>query len=89
MNPYAESWVSRAKREVLDHFIVFGEGHFGRILEAWITYYHIHRPHQGLGNVPISASLPPPDLPDDFSPDDIVCHERLGGLLKCYERKAA
>jgi putative transposase len=74
MNPFAEAWVQRTKQEVLDNFIVFGEAHLRFLLREWLTYYHEFRPHQGLGNVPIS---------------EIVCHDRLGGLLKHYERKAA
>ena len=54
-----------------------------------MTYYHFRRPHQGLGNVPISGELPPEVSLDEFQVDDVVCHETLGGLLKHYERKVA
>jgi len=89
LNPFAEAWVQRTKRECLDHFIVFGEQHLRHLLQEWLAYYLNERPHQGLGNVPISASLPPPQPLKSFRLEELVCHERLGGLLKHYERKAA
>lgn len=89
LNPFAEAWVQRTKHEVLNHFIVFGEAHLRKILDDWLTYYHRHRPHQGLGNVPISGDSLPEISVDDFQMENIVCHETLGGLLKHYERKAA
>jgi hypothetical protein len=45
------------------------------------------RPHQGLKNQLILPTKPPPDDVPDFK--QIVCHERLGGLLKHFERRAA
>jgi putative transposase len=89
MNPFSEVWVQRTKQEVLDHFLVFGESHLRHILACWLTYYHQFRPHQGIGNVPISGDLPPSEPLDGFQLDDVVCHESLGGLLKHYERRAA
>lgn len=89
MNPFAEAWVQRTKHEVLNNFIVFGEDHLRFLLKEWLTYYHEFRPHQGLGNVPISGIPGGVECQVDFQPDDIVCHHRLGGLLKHYERKAA
>jgi hypothetical protein len=58
-------------------------------LSEWLTYYHFRRPHQGLGNVPISGGLPPEVSLDDFRKENIVYHETLGGLLRHYERRAA
>ena len=89
LNPYAEVWVGRTKAEVLNHFIVFGEAHLRHIMKCWLTFYHQFRPHQGLGNVPIDADLPPPVSINHFSLEDVVCHESLGGLLKHYQRRAA
>ena len=89
MNPFAEAWVQRTKHEVLNNFIVFGEDHLRFLLKEWLTYYHKFRPHQGLGNVPISGIPRGTERPVDFQPDDIVCHDRLGGSLKHYEQKAA
>ena len=91
MNTFSEIWVQRTKHEVLNHFLVFGEKHLRHILDAWLDYYHKHRPHQGIGNALLDERDKPP--PDDFSDSipsgDIVCHDSLGGLLKHYERKAS
>jgi putative transposase len=89
MNPFAEIWVQRTKHEVLNHFIVFGEAHLRHLLKEWLTYYHEHRPHQGLGNVPIESRLPTSDRLERFSSDELVCHVQLGGLLKRYEQLKA
>jgi putative transposase len=89
LNPYCESWVGRTRAEVLNHFIVFGEGHLRHILDRWLVHYHFQRPHQGLGHVPIGCDLPPPETMREFCLDDVVCHESLGGLLKHFERRAA
>jgi len=89
LNPYAGSWVAHTKQEVLDHFVVFGEQHLRHILASWLDCYHRHRPHQGLGNVPIDGELPPALAAESVSLADVVCRESLGGLLKRYERKAA
>lgn len=89
LNPHSEAWVGRTKAECLDWFIVFGESHLRHILQEWLTHYHKFRPHQGLGNVPIMAELPPATPINEFSLEEVVCHESLGGLLKHYQRKAA
>jgi putative transposase len=89
LNPFAEAWVQWTKHEVLNHFVVFGEEHLRNILAEWVTYYHKHRPHQGLGNVPIEGELPPEESADEFHRENFVCHESLAGLLKHYERRAA
>ena len=39
--------------------------------------------------MPIRIDLPPSAPPADIRLDDVVCHERLGGSLRHYERKAA
>jgi putative transposase len=90
LNPHAESWVQRTKHEVLNHYLVFGEQHLRYILKSWLEFYHLHRPHQGIGNVILAEHYqPPPDLSDAVPLGKITRHESLGGLLKHYERKAA
>jgi hypothetical protein len=82
MNPFTEAWAGRTRREVLKHFIVFGEKHLRYVLNEWTAYHHTARPHQELGNVPISSSLPPPEPAESFRLEDVVCRESLGRLLK-------
>lgn len=49
---------------------------------------HRFRPQKGLNNLRIGVDKPP-DLVESLGPEDVGCHERLGGLLKHYEPKAA
>lgn len=91
MNPHAEIWVQRTKHEVLNHFLVFGERHLRYILSCWLDYYHVHRPHQGIGNILLEQrdQSPPESLPEYVPLGEITCLQTLGGLLNHYERKAA
>jgi transposase InsO family protein len=82
LNPYAERFVRSIKEECLNKLILIGEGHLRIAVRQFIEHYHIERPHQGLGNVLIT-----PD--SDNGTGAIECHERLGGLLKSYYRRAA
>ena len=81
--------MQRTKHEVLDHFIVFGEQHLRYLISSWLDYYHHHRPHQGLGNELLTRSGSPPEPVEHIPLSEVVCHTRLGGLLRHYEQKAA
>ena len=63
--------------------IVFGPKHPGHVAAEYLAYYHRKRPLQGKGNEPLITLAPP------NAHDDIVCRERLGGLLRHYYRRAA
>ena len=81
------------KDDCLNNMIVFGEDHLRYILKEYLTHYHDERPHQSLGNRPLNApreseSDEPVILPFPKR-GKVVCHERLGGLLKHYTRRAA
>lgn len=84
LNAFAERWIRSIKRECLDHFVAFGCGYLGYLVEQYVEHYHDERPHQGLGNRPVRDTRPPPD-----PGGRIVRHTRLGGVLKHYERRAA
>ena len=84
LNAHAERFVHTLKQECLDHLVVLGEKHLNHIVREFVDYYHRCRPHQGIGNrPPLDLDLPPP------TSGEVVCDERLGGLLKHYCRKAA
>jgi putative transposase len=89
LNAFVERWIQSIQHECLDHFIVFGEAHLNHLVEQYVEQYHTERPHQGIdiGNVPLVRSTPT----DDSVPlsSEIVCRERLDGLLKSYSRCAA
>jgi transposase InsO family protein len=39
-NAYAERLIGSIRRDVLDHVVVFGEGHLRRLLRSYMTYYN-------------------------------------------------
>ncbi|MCC7083480.1 MAG: transposase [Pirellulales bacterium] len=86
-NAFIERWIQSIQYECLNHFIVLGQQHLDYLVSQYVDYYHFHRPHQSLENKPLTEH-PPPD--DDVPTLKLVqCHERLGGLLKHYSRRAA
>jgi putative transposase len=67
--------------------IVLGQSHLDRLLREFIEdYYHVARPHQGLGGeTPIVQDKPP----DITGPSRLVSIPILGGLHHRYVRVAA
>jgi hypothetical protein len=85
LNADAERWVRSVKDEVLSPLILFGERALWHALNEYVTHYHAERPQQGKGNVVLFPAV----RQDDERAGPIHCHERLGGLLKYYDRQAA
>ena len=84
LNAYAERWVQAVQQECLDHFVFFGEEHFGHVVSEYVDYHNTQRPHQSKENRPLTQPLVP--VKGDGR---ILCHERLGEVLKHYYRAAA
>jgi hypothetical protein len=85
LNAYAERWVRSVKEECLSRLILFGETSLRHALTQYVAHFHHERNHQGKGNM----LLFPVDRHDAPCEGPIQCRERLGGLLKYYERDAA
>jgi putative transposase len=85
LNAYAERWVRSVKEECLSRLILFGESSLRRALQRYIVHYHEERNHQGKDNRILFPSRPEPRR----KMGAVRCRERLGGLLKYYEREAA
>jgi putative transposase len=85
LNAYAERWVRSVKEECLSRLILFGERSLRYALSEYGSHYHQERPHQGKGNVVLIPAADHRQQRDG----PIRCHERLGGLLKYYDREAA
>jgi len=85
LNSYAERWVRSVKEECQSRLILFGESSLRRALQQYIVHYHEERNHQGKGNRILFPSRP--DARRNMGA--VQCRERLGGLLKYYEREAA
>ncbi|MBW8016406.1 MAG: transposase [Planctomycetes bacterium] len=80
MSPFVERFIRSIKYECLNKMLIFGEKHLRYCVSEYISHYHEERPHQGIGNTIIA--------PQPQGDGEIVCHERLGGLLKSYRRAA-
>jgi putative transposase len=85
LNAYAERWVRSVKEECLSRLILVGERSLRYALSEYGSHYHHERPHQGTGNV----VLMPVVEHSQRCEGPIFCQERLGGLLKYYDRAAA
>ena len=86
LNSFAERWVRSVKEECLSKLILFGERSLQRALQQYVVHYHEERNHQGKENL-ILFPLKREGARDRKAA--VRCRERLGGLLKYYERKAA
>ena len=64
--------------------IPLGERHLRNAVKEYTEHYHLERNHRGLDNRLIEK---PDDVIDMNSA--VVRHERLGGALNYYERRAA
>jgi transposase InsO family protein len=85
LNAYAERWVRSVKEECLSRLILFGEAALCHALKEYVEHYHHERNHQGKGNVLLFPAV----SQDTEREGPIRYRERLGGLLKYYEREAA
>ncbi len=84
LNAFAERFVRTIKSECVSRMIFFGEAMLRHAVTSFCAHYHGGRNHQGLAN-----RLIEPDDNVGRVAGEIVCDERLGGLLKYYRREAA
>ena len=86
-NAFAERWVRSVKEECLSQLIFFGEGSLRRALTQYVEHYHCERNYQGKDNrllFPLARRRV-----RGRAAGSATCKERLGGLLKYYEVRAA
>jgi putative transposase len=81
LNPHAERFVRSVREECLDHLLLSSEEQLRYVLAEHLKYYHHERVHQRLNRI-----IEPQH---EGNQGEIICIERLGGLLKSYHRKAA
>jgi len=86
LNSFAERWVRTVKEECLSRLILIGERSLRRALQQYVVHYHEERNHQGKENL-ILFPLQTEGARNGKAA--VRCRERLGGLLKYYEREAA
>ena len=82
LNAYAGRFVGSVRKECLSRVVLLGEPHLRWVASEYVKHYHLERNHLGLGNELIDR-LREADL------GRVACRERLGGLVKCYYRRAA
>jgi len=80
-NAFCERFIGSLRRECLDHVLLLGVGHLGRVLREYAAFFNTHRPHQGLGQ-----RVPTRDGgdPDRRSAADVASIPVLGGLHHAY-----
>ena len=82
-NANLERFVRTIKEECLDRMIFFGAPMLRRATSEFLAHYHRERNHRGLGN-----RLIDPEESVGRREGKVVCHRRLGGLLRYYYRRA-
>jgi transposase InsO family protein len=84
LNAHLERFHKTLKTECLNRMICFGEQSLRKTTASFLDYYHGGRNHQCLNNKLIK-------LGEEVGryEGNVVCHERLGGMLRYYHRKAA
>ena len=84
LNAHLERFHRSIKEEALNRMIFFGENSLRKAIAEFIEHFHSERNHQGLGN-----KLLEPGDEVGRRHGEVACHERLGGMLRYYYRRAA
>ena len=86
-SPDLNAWLERfhlsVKSECLSKMIFFSEKMLRRTVREYLVHYHRERNHQSIGNCIITQGEGV-----GRSVGEIVCDERLGGMLRYYRRAA-
>ena len=89
-NGYAERFVRSVRAECTGRMLIYNEQHGAAVLAECVEHFNTHRPHQGHGHGPITAtatghrttttrSVIPPDAA-------IRRRQRFGGVINKYQR---
>jgi putative transposase len=87
-NAACERFLGSIRRECIDHTLVLGERHLGRVLAEYVGYFNRARPHQGIGQrtpLPRAAVV---RAPRPHSKKDVIADAVLGGLHHEYRHAA-
>ena len=84
LNPHIERYMRCLKEECLGRMIFFGERALQSAAISFVEHFLAERSHQGVGN-----RLIEPGEEAGRTTGQVVCRERLGGLLRYYYREAA
>jgi transposase InsO family protein len=83
-NAVCERFLGSVRRECVDHLLILGERHLGRVLAAYVAHFNEGRPHQGIGQrIPASIAAAPPPRGTDTT-RGVIGVPVLGGLHHEY-----
>lgn len=83
-NATCERFLGSARRDCLDHVLVLGDRHLGRVLREDVAYFNRERPHQGIDPVTPEQS---PGARRNFA-TSVRAVPVLGGLHHTYHHAA-
>jgi putative transposase len=86
-NAFAERWIRSARRECLDHILIYGERHVLTTLGEYVTHYNGRRPHQAGQQLPPNADSAPPPI-TDLVAARVRRRTILNGLIREYSQAA-
>jgi hypothetical protein len=86
-NGIAERFVRTARSECLDWLLIVNARHLERVLTIFVDHYNGWRPHRSLALAPPSGRKPAA-MWTGTQPITVRRRDRLGGLLREYERAA-
>src|SRR5262245_26357619 len=87
-NAVCERFLGSVRRECVDHTLILGERHLGRVLTEYVGYFNRARPHQGIRQ---RTPLPPASIiraPGPHVNEDVIAVPVLGGLHHEYRNAA-
>ena len=84
LNAHIERFLRSLKEECLERMTFFGEKSLQTATVTYLEHFHAERNHQGLGN-----RLIDPGEEAGRTAGEVVCQERLGGMLRYYHRETA
>ena len=83
-----ERFVQTIKAESLDHLIAFGHDHLNYLVLELADYYNETRPPSHRSHRPPKDQSAVPEW-ETIRLEEVVCRERLGGVIKSMDRRAA
>jgi hypothetical protein len=81
LTPRCERITQTIKHECLNNFLICGEKHLNYFVGEYVRYYNSNRVHSSRNFLPPSCANPPPEN-EPIVLEEIIRHERLGGLIK-------
>jgi len=85
-NAIAERFVRTARRELLDHTLIWNEHQLRRLLAEYVEHYNAHRPHRSLIQRP--PNMPDQTVAEPVPIDQIRRRPILSGLINEYHPAA-